>query len=56
MMDSDSGDAMLMEDHDDNDENEDDDEEVKFRTEYIVKAVVRKKILFNKRPRPIVFN
>ena len=32
------------------------DDEVKIKTEYIVKAVIRKKILFNKRPRPIVFN
>jgi hypothetical protein len=24
-------------------------------TEYLVKAIIRKKILFNKRPRPIVF-
>lgn len=32
------------------------DDDVKIKTEYIVKAVIRKKILFNKRPRPIVFN
>jgi hypothetical protein len=24
-------------------------------TEYLIKAIIRKKILFNKRPRPIVF-
>lgn len=33
-----------------------DDDSVKIKTEYIVKAIIRKKILFNKRPRPIVFN
>lgn len=42
------------------DEDEDDevkhDDELKFKTEYVVKAVVRRKILFNKRPRPIVFS
>lgn len=26
-----------------------------FQTEYLVKSVIRKKILFNKRPKPIVF-
>ena len=31
-------------------------DDVKIKTEYIVKAIIRKKILFNKRPRPIVFN
>lgn len=40
---------------DDSEKKKQKDEEVKFKTEYIVKAVVRKKILFNKRPRPIVF-
>lgn len=29
--------------------------ENKTKTEYIVQAIVRKKILFNKRPKPIVF-
>ncbi|CAF0864271.1 unnamed protein product [Brachionus calyciflorus] len=29
--------------------------EQKFKTEYIVQAIIRKKILFNKRPKPIVF-
>jgi chromosome transmission fidelity protein 8 len=33
-----------------------DQEEIKTRTEYLVQAVIRKKLLFNKRPRPIIFN
>ena len=30
-------------------------QESKFITEYLVHAVIKKKLLFNKRPRPIVF-
>ena len=41
-------------DEDDGNEVKNDDE-LKFKTEYVVKAVVKRKILFNKRPRPIVF-
>jgi hypothetical protein len=33
-----------------------DQEEIKTRTEYLVQAIIRKKLLFNKRPRPIIFN
>ena len=29
-------------------------DESKFITEYVIQAVIRKKLLFNKRPRPIV--
>jgi len=36
--------------------NDQDQEETKTRTEYLVQAVIRKKLLFNKRPRPIIFN
>lgn len=32
----------------------DEKDESKFITEYIIQAVIRKKLLFNKRPRPIV--
>lgn len=32
----------------------DEKDESKFMTEYIIQAVIRKKLLFNKRPRPIV--
>ena len=32
-----------------------DDEKEKMQTEYTVKSIIRKKILFNKRPKPIVF-
>lgn len=30
-------------------------DQTKLKTEYVVKAIIRKKILFNKRPRPIVY-
>ena len=33
---------------------EEKEEEIKYMTEYIVEAIIKKKILFNKRPRPIV--
>ena len=32
----------------------DEKDESKFITEYVIQAVIRKKLLFNKRPRPIV--
>ena len=35
--------------------NDDKSSEKNSITEYLVKAIIRKKILFNKRPRPIVF-
>jgi hypothetical protein len=28
--------------------------EIKQKTEYVIEAIIKKKILFNKRPRPIV--
>ena len=28
--------------------------EVKYTTEYVIEAIIRKRLLFNKRPRPIV--
>ena len=55
-------DSALMEDSDEEQNKENGDIEMKSEdnekrsfTQYLVKAVIRKKILFNKRPRPIVF-
>lgn len=38
----------------DMDEGEEEPSEIKPKTEYVIEAIIRKKILFNKRPRPIV--
>ena len=38
----------------DMDEGEEEQSEIKSKTEYVIEAIIRKKILFNKRPRPIV--
>jgi chromosome transmission fidelity protein 8 len=38
----------------DMDEGEEEPSETKPKTEYVIEAIIRKKILFNKRPRPIV--
>ena len=45
---------LVMTDNDEEDKANEEDEGPKTRTEYVVQAVVRQKILFNKRPRPIV--
>ncbi len=46
---------QIDDDDEDNLKENDDPPETKTLTSYIVKAVIRKKLLFNKRPRPIVY-
>lgn len=46
---------MDKEGEDDNDVKMQDLGEAKSKTEYLIQAVIRKKILFNQRPKPIVF-